>query len=250
MALFERWFGRKTTPPAAIPPGQRVYAIGDIHGRDDLFERLLLLIESDSASRRAAKGQLILLGDMIDRGPDSPGVVRRAMQLAEDGATIVLKGNHEAAMLDALAGDREKFSLWRRFGGDASLASWGVSEQLIAEGCFEEVLAAANKAVPIAERAWLERTRQWFQIGDYYFVHAGVRPGVRLDRQTAEDNLWIREEFLTSTRHHGAVIVHGHSVSAAVEDLGNRIGIDTGAYTSGQLTALGLEGTDRWIIQT
>jgi serine/threonine protein phosphatase 1 len=250
MAILTRLFSGKALPPAEIPPGQRVYAIGDIHGRDDLFGQLLALIEADNATRAPASVELVLLGDLIDRGPDSAVVVRRAMRLVEGRATIVLKGNHEAAMLDALSGDREMLSLWLKFGGKASLVSWGVDEVLVEQGAFEDVLAAANKAVPMAERAWLARTRQWTQIGDYYFVHAGVRPGVPLERQTAEDCLWIRDEFLASTRYHGAVIVHGHSISAAVEDCGNRIGIDTGAYASGQLTALGLEGSDRWLIQT
>lgn len=153
-------------------------------------------------------------------------------------------------MLDALAGDREKLGLWLKFGGAASLVSWGVPEDLIAGAPFEDLLAAANQAVVVTERAWLARTRKWVQIGDYFFVHAGVRPGIPLELQTDEDCFWIRDPFLSSTRYHGAVIVHGHSISAAVEDRPNRIGIDTGAYATGQLTALGLEGSERWLIQT
>lgn len=243
-------FSRKPLVPAEIPLGQRVYAVGDIHGRDDLFVQLLDLIEVDNATRPPCAVELVLLGDLIDRGPDSARVVRRAMRLAAGGVTIVLKGNHEAAMVDALAGDREKFALWLKFGGAASLRSWGVAEELITAAPFEELLAAANQAVPVTERAWLARMRRWVQIGDYYFVHAGVRPGVPLERQVDEDCLWIRDEFLSSDRYHGAMIVHGHSISAAVEHRENRIGIDTGAYRSGQLTALGLEGRDRWLIQT
>lgn len=241
---------RRRPEPATLPAGRRIYAIGDIHGRRDLFEQLLHQIETDNAARAPAEVSVILLGDLIDRGPDSAEVVRRAMAPLPWAATIALMGNHEATMLDALAGDRATLRLWMQNGGAAALSSWGVAPAILAEAPFETVVAHAAAAIAPAERSWLQRMRQWVRLGDYFFVHAGVRPGVPLDRQSHEDSLWIRQEFLDSTRDHGALIVHGHSVNLEVEERDNRIGIDTGAYRSGRLTALAIEGCERWLIQT
>lgn len=163
---------------------------------------------------------------------------------------IALMGNHEAAMLAALDGDGDQLQAWLRFGGDTSLVSWGVEPELLATGTREGIVAAARAAIPLEDRGWIGRLRTHLQLGDYYFVHAGVRPGIAFDRQTVEDHLWIRDAFLESRRHHGAMIVHGHSVRIEVEERPNRIGIDTGAYASDRLTALGIEGQARWILST
>ncbi len=241
---------RKKVAPPALEPGVRVYAIGDIHGRLDLFDRLLALLQVDNAERGRARARVILLGDLIDRGPDSAGVVRRAMAPLGWASLTALMGNHESAMIEALDGDRPMLQLWLGNGGVSALRSWGVPDVLIAEGTNADIIDAAIAAIAPAERAWLLRARQSVQIGDYYFVHAGVRPHVALDRQQLHDSLWIREEFLDSKADHRAMIVHGHSVSVKVEERPNRIGIDTGAYATGRLTALGLEGTARWFIHT
>lgn len=248
--MLQRLASRRRPPEPRVPPGTRLYAIGDIHGRLDLFEALLTRVREDDAARGEAETLVILLGDLIDRGPDSAGVVRRAMAPLGWARTLAIKGNHEAAMLDAIDGDRTMLGVWLDNGGEAALRSWGVPEPIIATGTSEQITAAVHAAVPRAERLWLAAMRQCVHIGDYYFVHAGVRPGVALERQTAQDSQWIRKPFLESRRAHGAMIVHGHSVATEVEQRPNRIGIDTGAYATGRLTALGLEAEKRWLVQT
>jgi len=233
-----------------IPAGRRVYAVGDIHGRLDLFENMLELLRDDNAARGPAQTDVILLGDLIDRGPSSAEVVRLAMKPLQWAHLIVLKGNHEASLLDTVDGVRDTARMWLENGGRAALRSWGAPEEIVEQGGVDDVVEAARANIPREELAWLARARQCVQIGDYYFVHAGVRPGVDLSRQTLRDSLWIRSEFLGSKRDHGAVVVHGHSISRGVEERDNRIGIDTGAYATDRLTALGLEGASRWFVQT
>lgn len=245
-------FKRKTTPrTAVVPPGERLYAIGDVHGRLDLLAALLEQIRLDSARRKGGVAtRLVLLGDLIDRGPHSAQVVRRVMAGCDWAVTTTLMGNHELAMTEALGGDRDMLRLWLTQGGIEALASWGVDGRVLDAGCEPEIVAAASAAIPAAERAWIANRPLSFARGDYLFVHAGIRPGVPIDRQSRRDLLWIRDSFLLSTRDHGAVVVHGHTVSHDVEDRGNRIGIDTGAYATGRLTALGLEGDARWTLST
>jgi serine/threonine protein phosphatase 1 len=243
-------FLRRLRSGPTIPAGLRVYAIGDIHGRLDLLEQLLVRIEEDVGQRSPADILVILLGDLIDRGPDSAGVVRRAMAPLEWGRLVTLKGNHEAAMLDALGGDSKMFSIWLRNGGREAVASWGLDLESNADLDADEVRTAVRAVIPAAQIGWLHRQAISLHIGDYFFVHAGVRPGVALDKLETRDALWIRDEFLTSDRSHGAIIVHGHTPRDEVEERPNRIGIDTGAYFSGRLTALGLEGDRRWFLQT
>jgi serine/threonine protein phosphatase 1 len=237
-------------PKPAIPAGRRVYAIGDVHGRLDLLDTLLDAIEKDDAARPPAAVTLVLLGDLIDRGPDSRAVVDRVRRGVSWAETVAVMGNHEAVMLHALAGECDTLENWLRFGGQATLAAWGVDPLLIAEGTLDQILDAARVAVPPADREWLAAMAPGIRIGDYYFVHAGIRPGIALDRQDGEDLLWIREPFLDSRRRHEAMVVHGHSICETVEMRSNRIGIDTGAYASGRLTALGLDGEDRWLLST
>jgi serine/threonine protein phosphatase 1 len=247
--MIRRLFRSETAAPA-LPADRRVYAVGDIHGRLDLFDELLKHIETDHRARQPAEADVILLGDLIDRGPASAAVVRRAMKPLGWARLITLRGNHEAALLDTLDGIHDSVLLWLANGGRESLRSWGVAENIICNGKIDELIEATRKAISPTERAWLARTRQYVQVGDYFFVHAGVRPGVELPKQALYDSLWIRDEFLNSRRWHDAVVVHGHSISAEVEERFNRIGIDTGAYATGRLTAVGLEGTERWFLQT
>ncbi len=248
--MIRRFLERRPPEPPAVPQGRRVYAIGDVHGRLDLLDILLARLEADTAARGAADTDVILLGDLIDRGPESSRVVERAMTSLGWARLLVLKGNHEDAMLAALDGDRDMCRLWLRNGGPEALASWGVAPAVIADGTLGEVIEAARSAIPPHQFAFLSQAPHSIRIGDYYFVHAGVRPGVGLADQQPGDSLWIRDEFLRSTADHGAVVVHGHSITPEVEERANRIGLDTGAYATGRLTALGLEGTDRWLIQT
>jgi len=232
------------------PSGQRLYAVGDVHGCVTLLDGLLARIEQDNRERQTADVTLILLGDLIDRGPASRDVVSRIRTGVSWARTIALMGNHEALMLDSLDGKRIELESWLRFGGRETLESWGVPRATLDQGTLSDIICAAQAAVSAEERGWLGRMRHNLRIGDYFFVHAGVKPGIPLDRQTADDCLWIRDEFLKSSRKHGAVIVHGHSIRKEVETRFNRIGLDTGAYLTGRLTAVGIEGSDHWFMST
>ena len=250
MPFFSR---RKPAPPVPrhqVPPGQRVYAIGDVHGCARELDRLLELIDTDHRSRAAAERQLIFVGDLIDRGPDSAGVVRRARELCAAGQARLLMGNHEELMLLAANGDRQAARMFTDVGGLATLASYGIGEDEALRGSFADLTALMKERLPAADLAFLGRAEDQIAIGDYLFVHAGIRPGVPLDQQVAKDLRWIRREFLESRADHGLMVVHGHTITDAVEVRANRIGIDTGAFATGRLSALGLEGGERWLIDT
>jgi serine/threonine protein phosphatase 1 len=165
----------------------------------------------------------------------------------QNSRVIVLLGNHEEAMLQALDGDPDALRRWLAVGGDATLASFGIAP-LRAEDDPRDYMNSARRAIPRQWLAWLRQLPLSVQSGDYYFVHAGVRPGVALARQVREDMLWIRREFLRHERDFGAIIVHGHSITTEVDIRQNRIGIDTGAYQSGRLSAIYLEGEKRDIL--
>lgn len=254
-------FARKTkaveaTTPASVGEGERYYAIGDVHGRLDLLDQLLDRILTDSRTRGRAQSHLIFLGDLVDRGPDAAGVVRRAMELAaagaESGQGVIrfLKGNHEEVFVSAARGDVQSTRFLTRFGGRETLLSYGLDpdeyEQLDSEQLTDWMLAN----VPRQHVDFLDSFENLVEAGDYVFVHAGIRPGVPLARQDPADLRWIREEFLSCRQPHGKVVVHGHTIMLEVDEHPNRIGIDTGAYRSGRLTAIGLQGTDRWYLTT
>jgi serine/threonine protein phosphatase 1 len=243
-------FPRKVPRQIAVPNGRRVYAIGDVHGRLDLLNQLLDLIAEDQRGRPWVEIEIVLLGDLIDRGPDSAGVVRRAMRPTPHARVTALMGNHEASMIQALQGDMRVMELWLNVGGVQALDSWGVDADLIDDASLEQLCEAANARIPQRELLWISQMPQSMLIGDYYFVHAGVRPGVPIEEQSASDSYWIRQEFLKSRRDHGAIVVHGHSAATQVDEKPNRIGLDTGAYQTGRLTALGLEGNERWFLST
>lgn len=237
--------------PPAIPPGERVYAIGDVHGRLDLLTGLLSRIDRDESARGAAATRFIFLGDLVDRGPQSAAVVDHVLTRDWAGRPVdVLQGNHEEVFLVALNGDLEAMRFWLRIGGADTMASYGTPRDLLDHGAAADITADFIPRVPNTHLAFLHRLGDAVAIGGYHFVHAGIRPGVPLDRQKPEDLRWIRERFLDDKRQHGAMIVHGHSIALEVEQLPNRIGIDTGAFHTGRLTAIGLEGEDRWFLQT
>ncbi|MEP9403201.1 metallophosphoesterase family protein [Sphingomonas sp. VNH70] len=251
--MFKRLFGQSqpATPPAALPDGQRLYAIGDVHGMRAELDRLLERIEADDAGRGAAARTIVFLGDLIDRGPDSAGVVERCRTLAIPGVEArFLMGNHEEVMLAALEGDREALRLFARIGGRETILSYGVSETDYERADFDELHALMVAAVPESHRRFLESTENYVVAGDYAFVHAGIRPNIPLERQRPGDLRWMRNPFLDHPRPHDKMMVHGHTVTEEPEFRSNRIGIDTGAYRSGVLTALGLERCDRWIVQS
>lgn len=236
--------------PSSLPSGMRVCAIGDVHGCLAIFGHLLERIEADFATRRSAPTQIVILGDFIDRGPDSAALVDLLRWFDDDPRIIVLIGNHEALAVAALRGRTDALEQWLAIGGDAALESWGVPLELLDGGSLVEIAAAALATVPPDVVDWLERRPSHLVIGDYLFVHAGIRPGVALEDQAVPDMLGIREAFLDSRADHGLMVVHGHSAAEKVQQRRNRIGIDTGAYWTGRLTALCLEGSDRWLIST
>lgn len=235
----------------ATDAGERIYAIGDVHGRLDLLRDLLKRVEEHHAALPpAAATHVILLGDLVDRGPDAAGVLKTMFEVQQrSDRIIVLKGNHEDAMVRAVDGEPGMIGIWKKIGGLATVRSFGFDEALI-EGDPGRLIAALRAKLGRPMLDWLRNLPLTAQSGDYLFCHAGIRPGVPLKRQQRTDLLWIREDFLGDARDHGAVIVHGHSIATEVETRDNRIGIDTGAYRTGVLTALYLEGTERDIIAT
>ncbi len=210
---------------------------------------LIARIGEHSASLPPARSlYVVLIGDVVDRGPQSAEVLTMLYGLQrQNSRVIVLLGNHEEAMLQALDGDPDALRRWLAVGGDATLASFGIAP-LRGEDDPRDYMNGARRAIPRRLLAWLRQLPLSVQSGDYYFVHAGVRPGVALARQVREDMLWIRREFLCHERDFGAIIVHGHSITTNVDIRENRIGIDTGAYQSGILSAIYLEGEKRDII--
>ena len=240
-------------PQPNVPAGQRVYAIGDIHGRHDLFEELVGLIEADDAARGAGFGNaettIVLLGDLIDRGPDSAGVLDAAIALCARRPVRLIAGNHEEMLLMAFE-RREVLRSFITYGGRETLLSYGLDRDGYNEATLDELQALLPSLIPERHLAFMRAMENQVRIGDYLFVHAGIRPGVDLELQRLSDLRWIRREFLEDKRDHGVMVIHGHTIADAVDERANRIGIDTGAYASGVLTAVGLEGTARWYLST
>ena len=241
--------GRRWT----VPDGRRVYAVGDMHGRLDLFDALTERIRNDRSDWNG-NVEVVLLGDYIDRGPQSAQLLDRlASGLPGWARWTLLRGNHEQAMLDALGDEphaTNALRLWLDNGGRRALRSYGLDNGLVLGNDLPAITHAALERVPQAHFDLLGGLRRTRRIGDYLFVHAGIRPGVPIDAQHDQDLLWIREPFLDSRDDHGCCVVHGHSISAEVVERPNRIGIDTGAYATGRLTALVLEGDGRRYVST
>lgn len=253
---MRRLFSRPARAPAAPPTtgGGLVYAVGDIHGRLDLLQELIETIRRDAAGRETERRPgLVFIGDYVDRGPDSAGVVETVLGLREEGRFEVrfLKGNHEAQLLAFLA-DAGAGPAWMEFGGADTLLSYGVRppparSDLVA---WEAARQAFAEALPGRHKTFLAGLELALICGDYVFVHAGIRPGVPLSEQSEADMLWIRDDFLSSTRATEKVVVHGHTPEAAPHIGRNRIGIDTGAYATARLTAVRLCGTEAAFLQT
>lgn len=234
----------------AVPPGQRIYAVGDIHGRLDLLEALLALIEGDARHRGPTETLMVFLGDLVDRGPDSRGVVERLMNYARETPSRFLMGNHEEVFLRAAQGDLKALRFLLRIGGRATIMSYGIDERQYRALDFEDLGQLLSEKVPESHVAFLSAFEEMIEIGDYLFVHAGIRPGVDLAAQSVSDLRWIRGDFLSHRDSFGKLVVHGHSITENIDVRTNRIGIDTGAYESGRLTAIGLEGAERWFLST
>ena len=247
-ALRQIFTRGEAAPLAAIPPGQRVYAVGDVHGRLDLFEALVEAIDADDAAAPPADTTVILLGDLVDRGPDSAGVIALVRAWQWRRRVRILAGNHEEMFLRSFSSP-ETFRHFLRHGGRETVLSYGVDRTAFAHADLEEAQEMMRAAVPAGDIAFLRGFEDMIAIGDYLFVHAGIDPAVPIEEQKVHTLRWIREPFLSHAAPHGPVVVHGHTICDAPEDFGNRIGIDTGAFMTGRLTALALEGTSRRYIE-
>lgn len=235
-----------TSPNPPSTGGRLVYAVGDVHGHARELECLLRRIEEDvRAAPSADRPLLVFLGDYVDRGPDSRGVIDAVLALEADAAfeVVALMGNHEDALIRFLA-DPAYADAWIDNWGEATLRSYGIDPW-----GGEAVQARFAAALPEAHRGFLGRLALSHTVGDYHFVHAGVRPGVALDAQEPRDLMWIRHEFLLSNAAFGKVVVHGHTPAYDPEIRANRIGVDTGCYFTGVLTAVRLEGTSQRFLQ-
>jgi len=240
--------------PPQTPVDTVIYAIGDIHGRLDLLDAIHQRIAADAMRRTARRRQVVYLGDYVSRGPDSRGVVDRVREWLPEGfERITLKGNHEDLMLRFLQGEIDTGRHWLDFGGLEAMAAYGVT---IAdrEARDEASVSALGKGLaeqlPASHLDFFSTLQISHSAGGYFFVHGGVRPGVPLQDQSDRDCLWIRKAFLTSDADHGAIVVHGHCISDQPDVRHNRIGIDTGAYRSGVLTCLVLDGENHSFLQT
>jgi len=235
---------------ASVPPDTRVYAIGDIHGRLDLLSRLHQMILDDARISKAGDRILVYLGDYVDRGPDSAGVIELLSQETLPGFTAVhLKGNPEDFLLRFLD-DTSSGSAWFANGGVATLRSYGVDMDYAYTDTPARLLDRLSRRLPARHLDFLRALSLHHCIGDYLFVHAGIRPGLAMELQSAADMLWIRGEFLNSSVEHGKIVVHGHTITDLPEVRENRIGIDTGAFFSDRLTCLVLDGTERRFLHT
>jgi serine/threonine protein phosphatase 1 len=255
MGLFDRWRKRAPDAPAwRAPDGLRLYAIGDIHGRLDLFEALLERLAADHAARPAAPARLVLLGDYIDRGPQSAQLLDRLANGPPAWTSwTLLRGNHEQALLDLWDGRDglpKRLAGWLDFGGRETLRSYGLASSVAYGDDLDAIGSEIRRLVPDRHIRLIEAMPLTHRAGDYLFVHAGLKPGLEVEYQQARDLLWVRDEFLDSDADHGACVVHGHSITARVDVRPNRIGIDTGAYATGRLTALALEGGERRFLST
>ena len=236
-----------------LPEGQLLYAVGDIHGRADLLADMLRQIAADArASSDGERPTLVFLGDYVDRGHDSRGVVETLLGgLPQGFNAYFLKGNHEAILLDFLH-DAARLEHWLMNGGEATMACYGVdTERLNRLAAPPETWRRAfAEALPEAHLSFFKRLKLSVSFGDYLFVHAGIRPAVPLAAQVEADLIWIRAPFLDSTEPFGKIVVHGHTPGKAPVTRSNRIGIDTGAVFTDRLTALRLKGDSRSFLQT
>jgi len=233
---------RRTKRQPRLPDGIRIYAIGDIHGRADLLQQMFAVIDADLACTPVNRAIEVYLGDYVDRGPHSGDTLDLLIERSHIRESVFLKGNHEAYLLEVLR-DPTKLEDWRQFGGLQTLISYGIQPSLNPDAAEQiELIRMLNKAMPREHLKFLRSLKPSFVCGDFFFVHAGVRPGIPLKEQDESDLLWIRNDFLDSEKNFGKFIVHGHTPVRAPDIRPNRINIDTGAYATGNLTLLRIQG--------
>jgi serine/threonine protein phosphatase 1 len=226
----------------SLPEGLRIYAVGDIHGRLDLLDELFSRIDADLARRPTVKPIFVFLGDYIDRGPRSRETIDRLIEHGDTNECVFLKGNHEQIAIKCLR-DPSLFDRWMRLGGLETLISYGVAPLSLKGGTkIAELQAAFHRALPQTHFRFFRDQPTFFACGDFFFAHAGVKPRIALARQAENDLLWIRDEFLTSSEDFGKTVIHGHTPTQEIEVRPNRINIDTGAFATGRLTCLVIEG--------
>ena len=231
---------KKTTPQ--VPDGVRVYAVGDIHGRADLLDQALNRIDADLDKNPIFHSLEVFLGDYVDRGPNSRQVIDRLLTRGASRKTIFLKGNHEIYLAD-FVNNPTVLHEWQRLGGLATLTSYGIVASVKTDEASQVRLSAAfDRAFPQSHRQFLRDLKLSFTCGDFLFVHAGVRPGISLEMQHEDDLLWIRDDFLLSEENFSKYVIYGHTPVAQPDIRPNRMNIDTGAYATGRLTCLKLEG--------
>jgi len=225
-----------------VPQGVRIYAIGDVHGCVDLLDQVLARVSAHLLQNPIERPIQVFLGDYVDRGPSSRLVIDRLIDWSQGHETVFLKGNHELFFTTFLQ-DPLILDAWRNLGGLETLSSYGLRPSVKISVNEQEKLASQIDAVmPESHKRFLAELKPFFVCGDYYFVHAGIRPGVALNLQKEDDLLWIRSDFLNHKEQFAKVIVHGHTPVASPEIHANRINIDTGAYATGILTCLVIEG--------
>lgn len=230
------------SPTPRLPAGLRIYAIGDIHGCADLLRQLFAVIDADLKHARENRVIHVFLGDYIDRGPNARETLDLLVDRSRRHESVFLRGNHEA-VLDATLRNSAELPTWQQFGGFQTLLSYGLKPSFAPDQAeCNEIVRALDRVMPRAHKHFIRTLRLFFSCGDYFFVHAGARPGIPLRRQTASDLLWIREEFLQTDHFFGQYIVHGHTPVPRADRRKYRINIDTGAYATGNLTLLTMTG--------
>jgi serine/threonine protein phosphatase 1 len=239
----------------STPDGVRIYAVGDVHGRMDLLTRLLDRIAADAAQHAGRSLQMVFLGDYIDRGPQSRQVVERLLAGAPSSGPLAgaewvcLRGNHEDYLVRFIT-DVSSGRAWCANGGVETVQSYAGPQPETHSGDLAALQLALSRSLPRSHLRFLTRLPLWHRAGDYLFVHAGIRPGLSLDQQDPADMMWIRDDFLFDPTPHPWVVVHGHSQRPLPEVRANRIGVDTGAYRSGVLSAVVLDGTEQHFLST
>lgn len=238
-----RKFTARKSKQAFLPKGIRIYAVGDVHGRADLLKHVLARIDAHTAQNPVIRPVHLFIGDYIDRGPDSRDVLDLLIGTSDNHEAVFLKGNHEAFLLDFLE-NPSVLQTWGRNGGLETLMSYGLKPTLKANASAvqSDFADALGQALPKRHLDFLRNLASSFTCGDYFFAHAGVRPGVPLSAQREQDLLWIRDEFLLHEKSFGKTIVHGHTPVREIDIRSNRINIDTGAYVTGRLSCLVIEG--------